>query len=228
MRRKVLIASASIAAVALVGCGDDPAADDTTTAAADDATTDASEDQRSDGTSGADAMDADPREEGTLVDLTGADGGEVGIATFTDTDDGVRVEVDASGLAPGFHGFHLHEVAECDPDAADGPFSSAEGHWSIDEADHGDHTGDLPPLLVTEDGTATASFVTDRFTLADVTAHGGVAVMIHAGPDNLANVPDRYTAEGADAPGPDQDTLDAGDAGDRAACGILAGDGQQP
>jgi superoxide dismutase, Cu-Zn family len=43
--------------------------------------------------------------------------------------------------------------------------------------------------------------------------------MVHALPDNLANIPDRYTAGGV--PGPDTATLNTGDAGGRVACGAI-------
>jgi superoxide dismutase, Cu-Zn family len=156
----------------------------------------------------------------TEVELVAADGTEVGSVAFADEDGGVRVDAELTDLTPGFHGFPLHDVPTCDADAPDGPFTSAAGHWDPDGADHGEHAGDLVPLYVTAAGTAELSFVTDRFVLTDVAEHGGV--MVHADPDNLGNVPDRYTAEDADTPGPDEDTRNTGDAGDRAACGVLS------
>ena len=44
---------------------------------------------------------------------------------------------------------------------------------------------------------------------------GGVAVVVHAGADNFANIPTRY------APAPDEQTLMTGDAGSRIACGVI-------
>ena len=44
--------------------------------------------------------------------------------------------------------------------------------------------------------------------------------MIHAMRDNQANIPDRYRSKGKGA-GPDAETLDTGDAGDRVACGVI-------
>lgn len=207
MRRHHPLVLTALAALLLSACGGEgdedpaPSAEDT---AADEASTD------------------DPQAElTTTVLLTGADGEEVGTVDLVDDGELVHVTVNAEGLTPGFHGFHLHAVPECHPDAEDGPFTTAEGHWSLGDEEHGEHAGDLPPLFVAEDGTSEASFVTDRFTMADVESNGGVAVMVHAGPDNLANVPDRYTAEGGEGSGPDEDTLATGDAGDRAACGVL-------
>jgi superoxide dismutase, Cu-Zn family len=46
----------------------------------------------------------------------------------------------------------------------------------------------------------------------------GTAVMVHAGPDNFANIPERYAPNG-----PDADTLKTGDSGDRIACGVVGG-----
>jgi Cu-Zn family superoxide dismutase len=71
----------------------------------------------------------------------------------------------------------------------------------------------MPVLLVNEDGTGEARFVSDRYSLADVV---GRALIVHAGPDNYANIPTRYAATG-----PDATTLATGDAGGRAACGVI-------
>jgi Cu-Zn family superoxide dismutase len=84
---------------------------------------------------------------------------------------------------------------------------------------HGDHAGDMPSLLVTADGHAFTSFVTDRFTVADLRDTDRTAVMMHAGRDDFANLPTRYTSGGV--PGPDAITLATGDAGARVACGVI-------
>jgi Cu-Zn family superoxide dismutase len=75
----------------------------------------------------------------------------------------------------------------------------------------------MPSLLVKRNGTARLRLTTDRFTLDDLRDRDGSAVMVHAGPDNYANVPPRYAPNG-----PDQETLDTGDSGDRVACGRIA------
>jgi Cu-Zn family superoxide dismutase len=84
---------------------------------------------------------------------------------------------------------------------------------------HGDHAGDLPPLLVTADGRAYASFATDRFSLDSLRDVDGSAVMVHADRDNLAHIPTRYTVGGV--AGPDLTTRNTGDAGARVACGVI-------
>jgi Cu-Zn family superoxide dismutase len=74
----------------------------------------------------------------------------------------------------------------------------------------------MPTLLVNADGTGDASFLTDRYTLNDLFDADGSAVIIHANPDNFANIPtDRYD------PDPDTTTLGTGDAGPRLACGAI-------
>jgi Cu-Zn family superoxide dismutase len=145
--------------------------------------------------------------------LQTAAGDEVGRATFTDQNGQLVVSVDASGLAPGFHGFHVHSVGRCDaPD-----FTSAGSHFNTAGAMPGmqGHDGDLPSLLVNADGTAKWRVVTDRLSVADLLAGSGTALIVHAGPDNFANIPARY------APAPDATTLATGDAGARIACGLI-------
>lgn len=161
----------------------------------------------------------------TEVAVVGADGAELGTVGLSEAEGSVTVEIDLQGLEPGFHGFHVHETAECDADATDGPFTTAGGHYAGDGGDHGDHAGDLPPLLVPASGEVQATVRTDAFTLVELTEGDGSAVMVHEGPDNSANIPDRYTAEGAAQPGPDEDTLMTGDSGGRVGCGSVTGEG---
>ncbi|HEV2771646.1 MAG TPA: superoxide dismutase family protein [Thermoleophilaceae bacterium] len=157
------------------------------------------------------------------VKLELAEGGSGGSASLTETEGGVEVRAELRGLEPGFHGFHVHEAGVCDPEAREGgeraPFSSAMGHLAGDGADHGAHAGDLPTVLVRKEGTASLTVVTDRLRLPDVRDQDGSALMVHAMGDNQANIPERYKSEGK--AGPDAETLDTGDAGDRVACGVI-------
>jgi superoxide dismutase, Cu-Zn family len=153
------------------------------------------------------------------VSLHGVDGSRVGKISLRQTRGHVVVTGVARGLSPGFHGFHIHAIGLCDAKAPAGPFTTAGGHFTGGFANHSAHAGDMPSLLVTADGRAYSSFVTDRFVLADLRDTDGSAVIVHAGRDNFANIPERYSAAGV--PGPDSATLATGDAGARAACGVI-------
>ncbi len=155
------------------------------------------------------------------VVLRGTDGRKVGRVALRQTGAVVVVSGWTRGLTPGFHGFHIHEVGLCEADASAGPFATAGGHVTGGEGHtHGDHAGDMPSLLVTKAGRASAQFITDRFTLTDLRDVNGSAVMVHEGRDNFANIPkERYSAGGV--MGPDATTLATGDAGSRAACGVI-------
>ncbi|MEW9532778.1 superoxide dismutase family protein [Microbispora sp. NPDC049125] len=150
-------------------------------------------------------------------------GQTVGVVQVQDQGDGrVKISVTAANLPPGFHGIHVHRRGRCDPRSADpatgGPFFSAGAH--LGQGLHPDHAGDLPDLLVGEDGTATASYVTDRFTVDRLVTGNGTSLVLHAAPDNDANIPDRYRTAGR--AGPDAATLKAGDSGGRIACGVIS------
>ncbi len=163
-----------------------------------------------------------------------ADGQRVGHVMFygdpwTITRVTVTVNMPRRAPLPGFHGLHVH--ANNDPANGSGCkaeagrpastwFVSADGHFSEPDVRHGDHAGDLPPLLVTTQGRAYSSSITDRFDVQDLV---GRAVVLHAGPDNLGNIPTgssptQYTPNSRQAT---DLTSRTGNAGDRAACGVI-------
>ena len=124
----------------------------------------------------------------------------------------LRVTVVVHKLSPGYHGFHVHTTGACE-----GPsFMTAGPHLNPAMMSHPNHAGDMPALLVTTGGKAEARFTTDRFTIAQLRDADGSAAMIHALPDNEANIPtERYD------PDPDAMTLATGDSGPRVACGVV-------
>jgi Cu-Zn family superoxide dismutase len=151
------------------------------------------------------------------VDMIGADGSPVGRVTFTETGGRLAVEGSFTNLPPGFHGFHIHAVGRCDRGTP--AFMSAGGHMVLGDQTHPVHAGDQPVLMVLADRTAEIRFTTDRYRLSDLLTTEGRAVIVHANPDNYANVPTRYARQ------PDATTLSTGDAGDRIACGVVGGGG---
>jgi Cu-Zn family superoxide dismutase len=143
-------------------------------------------------------------------------GNVVGIVRLSQEEDGVLVRAAAEGLPAGFHGFHVHSKGECIP-----PFTSALGHFNPAGTTHGAHAGDMPVLLVMDDGTATLRFKTDRFDVADLFDENGSAIIVHALADNYANIPTRYHSHTEDTFGPDSGTLATGDSGGRIVCGVI-------
>jgi Cu-Zn family superoxide dismutase len=132
-----------------------------------------------------------------------------------------------------FHGFHIHANDKpangdgCIADPAAAPatwFVSADGHLSDLGQSHGAHTGDMPRLLVNQDGTAEIAFTTQRLSLGDLKNR---VVIVHAGPDNFNNVPvgagpEQYTPN---SPAATTKTAATGNAGDRIGCGVISIDG---
>ena len=140
--------------------------------------------------------------------LRNAEGQVLGMAIFTQEAQGVRISVTVKGLSPGEHGIHIHSVGKCEPP----DFLSAGPHLNPTNKKHGltnpegPHAGDLPNLVVGEDGSAVYEHITDRVTLTlgelSLFDEDGSALVIHAGPD-------------------DQMTDPAGNSGARVLCGVI-------
>jgi superoxide dismutase, Cu-Zn family len=137
-------------------------------------------------------------------------GKPIGTITISEGREGLVFTPQLTDLAPGVHGFHVHQNAECAAAAKDGkmtPALAAGGHY--DPAGTGKHEGpqgkghlgDLPALTVGADGKATTAVAAPHLKMADVK---GRSLMIHAGGDNYADVP---------AP--------LGGGGARVACGVI-------
>jgi Cu-Zn family superoxide dismutase len=149
-----------------------------------------------------------------------AAGNQVALVRFGVHSSGTRVQITATGLTPGIHAFHVH--ANNDPANGVGcvgpDFVSADGHYNPAGLTHPNHAGDMPVLFFssTTPNFAHANFVTANFNTEEIK---GRALILHALPDNCANIPTRYSAAGV--PGPDATTLSTGDAGGRVACGLI-------
>jgi Cu-Zn family superoxide dismutase len=121
-----------------------------------------------------------------------------GIVSFKQDGDKVVVYVDATGIVPGDHGFHIHEVGDCSaPDA-----SSAKGHFNPSGGGHGHHAGDMPNMTADGFGTVRITFVIDTLTLTGPNSIIGRSVILHADPDDYRSQP-------------------AGNSGKRIACGVI-------
>ncbi len=170
----------------------------------------------------------------TRATLRLADGTSIGTVRFHDDHGTTRVKVsldvpDGKTAVRAFHGFHIHANDDpvngvgclADPTVASSTwFVSADGHLQGGGLGHGNHAGDMPSLHLDSDGTAEVTFEIDRFSVADL---AGRAVIVHAGPDNLGNVPvgaepNQYTPNSQTAL---DRTAATGNAGDRIACGVI-------
>lgn len=127
----------------------------------------------------------------------------IGTVHFANTEHGLAITPQLSSLSAGAHGFHIHEKPQCGTAEKDGkPVAglAAGGHYdphgsSKHEGPEGHgHHGDLPALLVAEDGTAHQPMVAPRLTLQDIKGH---ALMIHEGGDNYSDNPKPLGGGGA-------------------------------
>ena len=142
------------------------------------------------------------------AELKDKDGKLVGRADFHEVADGVLVRLDVKGLTPGLHAVHVHTVGKCEAPG----FASAGGHFNPGGKKHGlkspdgAHAGDLPNMLVAKDGSGRFEALTDAITLKagsnSVFDADGSALVIHVGVDDYVTDP-------------------TGNAGDRAACGLI-------
>jgi len=170
------------------------------------------------------AADTEETSSGARATVRNTAGATLGSVSIQSSNGKLIVSGRLSGLAEGFHGFHIHAVGICDPNFVDPtgarvPFGSAGGHLNPAGTTHGDHAGDLPSLLVARDGTVVSVSQTDAVTFSQIFDADGAAFIVHAAPDNFANIPTRYSAAGV--PGPDAATLATGDSGGRVACGVI-------
>jgi superoxide dismutase, Cu-Zn family len=132
-----------------------------------------------------------------------------GTLTLESTAAGVRISGALTGIPPGTHGIHFHQVGRCDAPN----FATAGAHLNPTGALHGlenprgPHAGDLPNELANAAGQMVVDMATPRVTLSSDQPTGvfdtdGTALVIHADRD-------------------DQRTDPAGNSGDRIACGVI-------
>jgi Cu-Zn family superoxide dismutase len=127
-----------------------------------------------------------------------------GNITFSKAEGGVKVAGRITGLAPGKHGFHVHEFGDCS--AADG--ASAGGHFNPTSEPHGApqdkqrHAGDLGNIEADGSGAAAVDYVDSRLSFEGPSSVLGRGVIVHANPDDFKTQP-------------------TGNAGGRVSCGVV-------
>lgn len=143
------------------------------------------------------------------IDIMDAKGAKVGTAVLSEAPEGVRLQVEVSGLPKGIHGIHIHDKGVCTaPD-----FKSAGEHFNPEGKKHGFenpegyHAGDLLNLEIGSDGKGKAELIDKKVTLAKDKANsllkpGGTALVIHETADDYKTDP-------------------AGNSGARIACGVI-------
>lgn len=130
----------------------------------------------------------------------------VGIVNFKDTEKGLLITPNLVNIAPGEHGFHIHENPSCAPGTKEGEEAlllglGAGGHYDPDNygnhlgpyANDG-HLGDLPVLVASKDGAARSVTLAPRLKVADIINR---SVVIHAGSDNYSDQPKALGGGGA-------------------------------
>jgi superoxide dismutase, Cu-Zn family len=143
------------------------------------------------------------------AEIHDAGGRRIGMATLIGRRDGVVVRMHVQGLPPGPHGTHIHEAASCIPP----DFESAGPHFDHTGAGHdhssqqGHHSGDLPNLVVGEDGKGDMDVLVPGLTLEGDGLHslfrrGGTSIVIHEDVDDMKSEP-------------------SGHSGPRIACGVI-------
>ncbi|MFP7570083.1 superoxide dismutase family protein [Marivita sp. S2033] len=139
------------------------------------------------------------------ADVMDRDGASLGTVSITSQPSGTALVVIAlNGVPSGDHGVHLHETGDCSAE----DFSSAGGHIA-GGAQHGigveggPHPGDLPNVVVGDDGVVNAAFFNPHVDLESMIFDGdGAAFIVHSEGDDYVSQP-------------------SGAAGDRIACGTF-------
>jgi Cu-Zn family superoxide dismutase len=128
---------------------------------------------------------------------------------LTQGDGIVKIHLEAKGLPPGVHGFHIHQTGKCEPPS----FTSAGDHLNPTHKQHGFynpkgfHAGDLPNIQVAADGTVRADVESKNVTLKkgepnSLLRKGGTSLVIHEKADDYVTDP-------------------SGNSGSRIACGVI-------
>jgi Cu-Zn family superoxide dismutase len=125
----------------------------------------------------------------------------------------VDIDLRVSGMKPGRHAVHIHEVGQCKPcGEAKGHFDPGPAGNSSPDGNHPFHMGDLVNLVVDGKGEGRLKVTTTRITLSpgplSILDADGSAFIIHVDPDTYCPDGEKKGCAG----------------GARAACGVIVKD----
>jgi superoxide dismutase, Cu-Zn family len=114
-----------------------------------------------------------------------------GTVLFEKADKGIKITADISGLAPGKHGFHIHEFGDCS--SAD--YTSAGPHFMLPGEMHGapgdnmSHNGDMGNLMADTSGKAHLEWIDPNISFSGPNSILGRSVIVHKKEDDLKTQP---------------------------------------
>ena len=123
-----------------------------------------------------------------------SDGSKVGFAVFRRAPKGVIISINLSKIPSGWHGVHIHSVADCTPGQFE-PFARVGGHLGSEGLAHGfmvgagPQNGDLPNVWIGSNGTGRAEFYSEILDFEDLVKNKGRSIVIDALPDDHITPP---------------------------------------
>eukprot|EP00271_Cylindrocystis_brebissonii_P021042 TRINITY_DN733_c0_g1_i4.p1 TRINITY_DN733_c0_g1~~TRINITY_DN733_c0_g1_i4.p1 ORF type:complete len:202 (-),score=36.76 TRINITY_DN733_c0_g1_i4:425-1030(-) len=136
--------------------------------------------------------------------------GVEGVVNLVQEDDGpTKVSFKISGLAPGEHGFHLHQFGDTTNGCiSTGPHFNPKGLTHGAPGDEVRHAGDLGNITAGADGVAEAELTDSQIPLSGENSVVGRAFVVHELVDDLGK-------------GGHELSSTTGNAGGRLACGVV-------
>jgi Cu-Zn family superoxide dismutase len=146
--------------------------------------------------------------EKAVAEIKGRDGKSLGTVELVETMAGVLMSVKLKGLAPGAHGFHIHDTGKCE-----GDFASAGAIYNPLGAKHGflneegPMAGDLSNLIAGPSGAVETEILSPFVTLNKAAEESlfdanGTSIVVFEKPDDHQSEPE-------------------GGAGGRIGCGVI-------
>lgn len=144
------------------------------------------------------------------VEMHNEVGDSLGTIKLAEKSKGIELDINIEGLEAGEHAIHIHEKPKCEAPE----FQSAGNHFDPDKKKHGllhpegAHAGDLPNLIVGDDGSVKVKIAAPTVTLRkgkknSILEKEGTSIVITSKKDDGMTQP-------------------AGDSGKRIACGVVS------